>query len=246
MWMTRPSPALAWVQRRSSRSSSSSRPSSGATPCSWRASKRLAARARAEHPPHVDRPAKALEGLGAEIAAVEQARNEAKGLRRNEDRVGFRERLQAGGEIGRLADRRLFLGSPREIADNGDARGDADADLQRNAWQRPQDRHGGDDGKAGAHGALGIVFVRCRIAEIDEHAIPHVLGDVAPEAGDLAGAAALKGRKDLPVLLRIEVAGERGRADHVAEQDRELAPLGGRWISRLASSAGRDVDRRRK
>src|SRR5262245_15457471 len=72
--------------------------------------------ARAEHPPHVDRPAKALDGLWAEIAVVEQAGNEAKGLRRNEDRVGLGERLQAGGEVGRLADRCLFLGSPRKIA----------------------------------------------------------------------------------------------------------------------------------
>jgi hypothetical protein len=89
--------------------------------------------------------------LWAEIAAVEQAGNEAKGLRRNEDRVGLRERLRAGGEVGRLADRCLFLGGPHEIANNN-----------------------------GAHGTLGIVFVRCRIAEIDEYAIPHVLGDVAP------------------------------------------------------------------
>src|SRR5262245_41683616 len=86
--------------------------------------------ARPEHPPHVDRPAKALEGLGAEISAVEPAGNEAKGLRRNEDRVGLRERLQAGGEVGGLADCCLLLGSPREIADHGEAGGDADADLQ--------------------------------------------------------------------------------------------------------------------
>src|SRR5262245_37960067 len=183
---------------------------------------------RPKTPRHFTRRPKARNALRTEIAAVEQAVNEAKGLWRDEDRVGLRERLQSGGEVGGLADRRLFLSSPREIADNGEARGDADADLQRNAWQRPQERHGGDDGKTGAHGALGIVFVRCRIAEIDEYRIPHVLGGVTPEAGDLARTATLKGRKELPVFLGIEIAGERGRADHVAEQDRDLAPLGGR------------------
>ncbi len=45
-----------------------------------------------------------------------------------------------------------------------------------------------DQLQPGAHRPLGIVLVRLRPAEVGEHAVAHVLGDVAVEAADHLGA----------------------------------------------------------
>ena len=56
----------------------------------------------------------------------------------DQERVGLGQRLQACGEVGGLADGRVLLrhAFADEIADHDDARGDADARLQRHALQR--------------------------------------------------------------------------------------------------------------
>ena len=50
-----------------------------------------------------------------------------------------------------------------------------------------------DHRQPGAHRALGVVLMRLRIAEIDQHAIAHVLGDKAGEAADRVGDGAVIG-----------------------------------------------------
>jgi hypothetical protein len=50
-----------------------------------------------------------------------------------------------------------------------------------------------DDREPGLDGALGVVFVRLRIAEIGEHAVAHVFGDEAAVACDQRSAAFLIG-----------------------------------------------------
>src|SRR5918994_3733037 len=67
------------------------------------------------------------------------------------------------------------------------------------------------------------------IAEVREHAVAHVLGDVALEPGDHFGDARLVRVHHLAQVLRIEAGGELGRSDQVAEQERKLPPL---WIAR--------------
>ena len=47
------------------------------------------------------------------------------------------------------------------------------------------------------HGSLGVVLMRLRIAEIDEHAVAHVLRDEPTEAAHGLGDAFLIGRNDL-------------------------------------------------
>ena len=73
---------------------------------------------------------------------------------------------------------------------------------------------------------LGLVLVRRGPAEIGQHAVAHELGDVAVEAGDLAGHSVLVGVEDLAHLLGVEPRAERGRADEVDEHHGELPPLG--------------------
>jgi hypothetical protein len=65
-----------------------------------------------------------------------------------------------------------------------------------------------------------------RVAEIDEYAVAHVAGDEAFVVLHPVAAGVLERRDDLAQILRVELRGESGRADQIAEHDRELAPLG--------------------
>ena len=68
--------------------------------------------------------------------------------------------------------------------------------------------------------------MRLGIAEIREDAVAHVLGDESAMTGqDIADAVMISG-DDLAQILWVEADGKRGRADKIAEQDAELAPLG--------------------
>ena len=84
-----------------------------------------------------------------------------------------------------------------------------------------------DNRKSGPHGALGVMFVSLRIAEIGQHPVAHILGDEAAVAFDQICAATMIAANDLTHVLGIEPRRQRRRADEVAEHDRELAPLGG-------------------
>ena len=67
-----------------------------------------------------------------------------------------------------------------QLADHDQAGRDADPRRERHAraaWLEP--RHRLDQLEPGAHRPLGVVLVRLRPAEVGEHAIAHVLGDVA-------------------------------------------------------------------
>ena len=84
----------------------------------------------------------------------------------------------------------------------------------------------------GPHRALGVVLVRLRIAEIGHHAVAHELSDVAAEARDRTGAGILVFPQHLPQVLGIEPSRESRRADKVAEQYCQLAPIGPRGCGR--------------
>jgi hypothetical protein len=77
------------------------------------------------------------------------------------------------------------------------------------------------------------MLVSLGIAEIGQYSITHVPGDETGSAGDQIGTAALVRADDLVHVLGVEPDRERGRADKVAEHDRELAALGvGPWGGR--------------
>jgi hypothetical protein len=74
-----------------------------------------------------------------------------------------------------------------------------------------------DDREPGADRPLGIVLMRLGIAEINEHAVAHILGDKAAKPTDGVGNAAMVGADDLAQILGIEARRQRRRADQVAE-----------------------------
>jgi len=105
-------------------------------------------RALGQHLPGADRFVKASERYAAKLAVVEVAGGEPPCARRDHDRAGLRQCLQAGGEIGGFADHTALLRLPRsgQIADDDETGGDADADLQANFGGQLQPRHRFDQG----------------------------------------------------------------------------------------------------
>jgi hypothetical protein len=83
-----------------------------------------------------------------------------------------------------------------------------------------------DQGQPSAHGPLGIVFVRLRPAEIGEHAIAQILGDVTFEPLGHGGGAALVRAYDAAQVLGVEPRRQLGRTDQVTEQHGQLPSLG--------------------
>ena len=91
--------------------------------------------------------------------------------------------------------------------------------------------------KPGPDRPLGLVLVRLRPAEIGEHAIAHVFGDVPAPALDHLGAALLIGADDATHVLGIEPRGQLGRADQIDEHHGQLPPLGFRYPPRRITNA---------
>jgi hypothetical protein len=58
---------------------------------------------------------------------------------------------------------------------------------------------------------LGIVLMRSRVAEIDQHAVAHVFGDKPFEVPDDFRDGAVVCGDDLAQILGIEARGKRGR-----------------------------------
>ena len=213
---TWPSPSLACRQRRSSSASSSSRPTSGVSAGGLTRLEAAFGPALARDPPRRQRLGEALEALRAEVVELEQAAEQATRGRADHHRSRLGQRLQARREVGRLADHRLLARC---------ALADQIADHRPGRWRcrsgpaaaHPHGRRSraiaSTSAQPRAHRPLGIVLVRLRPAEVGQHAIAQVLGDVAVEAADDLGAR----RADRPASPR---AGPRGRAAPPARSSR--------------------------
>src|SRR5215467_11158805 len=180
---TRPSPAFACCHRRNSRSSSSSRPTSGGRfgAKGLEATKHAAL---ADDPPGALRFGKPREHPQPNIFDLEQGADLPSRAIGDDERVWLRECLQPGGKVGRLANDPALLRRPRadQIADHDEPTGDAEPNIQRLVRREPAYRV--DDGEPGPYRPFGIVLMRLGIAEIDHHPVPHILGDKTGEPGD--------------------------------------------------------------
>ena len=136
---------------------------------------------RPQRRPGPRRPGDALEVLRPEVLKLEQIAEQPARALGDDDHVRFGDRLQPRREIRRLADDAALLRLPRsdEVADDDQPGRDPDPHAQRRARRGDELRRRLDDREPGLHGALGVVFVRLRIAEIGEHAVAHVFGDEA-------------------------------------------------------------------
>ena len=74
-----------------------------------------------------------------------------------------------------------------------------------------------EDRQARARSTLGVVVVRLGLAEVGHHAVAKVLRDMPAEALDCLRRRAMVLADDLAPLLGIEMAGDLGRADEIAE-----------------------------
>ena len=73
--------------------------------------------------------------------------------------------------------------------------------------------------------ALGVVVVRLGIAEVRHHPVAEVLRDTSAEALDRLRRRAMILADDLSPLFGIEMAGDLGRADEVAEKYCQMPTL---------------------
>ena len=91
--------------------------------------------------------------------------------------------------------------------------------------------HGVHHGQPGAHRPLGGIFVRLRIAKVDQQTIAQVLRHVAVKGLHRRHRGLLIGPHHGAVVFWIKLLGEFCRVDQVAEQHRQLAAFGvrGRW-----------------
>ena len=155
-------------------------------------------------------PAKPLQRLRPEVGVARTDRRAGAGCPRAITTVpGVGQRLQAGGEVGRLADHRLLLRrSPSPIRSPTTTRPVAIPTRAASGWPagRRESGHRLDDREPGAHRPLGVVLMRLRPAEIGQHAVAHELGDVALEARDPPAQRVLVGAHDVAHVLGVEAA----------------------------------------
>ena len=179
---------------------------------------------------HLDRGGHALDRVRPQFLTGESSLDQAPGGGADHDRVGRGEALEPGGHVRRVAQRQPFLATAtahraHDHQAGMDAHPDRQLDPALGHEALVQPSHGLHHAEGGAHGALAIVLVRLRVAEVDEQAVAEVLGDVPLEALDHLGAHALVCAYHLAQFLRIQAGGEGGRADQVAEEHGEVAPF---------------------
>jgi hypothetical protein len=174
--------------------------------------------ARTQHLPCRHRRGDAPQFDGAEVAVVEEVAEQPARARGDNDSVRLGQGLQPGGEVRRFADDRLFLrrAFADQIADDHQPGRDPDARLELDGLGiEPTDSL--DHPQPGPNRPLAIILMRSRVAEIDQNAIAHVLGDKAVEAPDDVGDGAVIRGNDLAQILRIELRRKLGRSHEIAE-----------------------------
>ena len=132
-------------------------------------------------------------------------------------------------EVRRVADHGLLALDARGAGDHQPGR-DTDAGLQRRAIGAFQAADGGDDFQPGPDRAFGRVFLRRWKAEIRQDAIAQILRDMAVVPADDRGASLAVLVQQAAHVLGVELTGERGRADQIAEHHGDLAALDARCL----------------
>ena len=167
--------------------------------------------AQAGDAPDLNRFDDALEACVAEPLAGEDVADEIMRSGADQNCVGTGEGLQTRGEVGRLADDRLLARGAfaDRLADDDDPARDADAcgdagPVAAAGGPGVERRQRVEDREAGADRALGVLLPRVWVAEINQDAIAHELGDIAVEAPDSFAHRLLIGADHIAHILGIE------------------------------------------
>ena len=183
---------------------------------------------RAQHTERGHRAADALERQLADAVDREEALHEDAGAVADHHGSGPGGGLQAGREVRGLADDLVRLPA-RLVAGVGHhhlAGVHSDPDLDVVAAEAcAEGRDGVHDRQSRGHRQPRVVLVRLGIAEVGEHPVAEVAGEEARVRGDRARARALVGDHDVAHVLGVELAGEPGRVDQVAEHDGQVPSL---------------------
>ena len=134
--------------------------------------------------------------------------------------------MQTRREVRRLADDAALLRVPRsdQVADDDQPGSNSNAGLQGGA--RLDCGHRSDELKSRPYRPFGIVLVRARKAEINQHAVAMVLRNKPIEATHRFGDNVLIGQNDLTQIFRVHAGGKCRRTNKVREHHRDLPPLG--------------------
>ena len=151
------------------------------------------------------------EGLGEELT----------GLVGDENAVRLRGALEVRCTVRRLADERFHLAQRYQDV----AARDSDTDIEGGLVGGIRDTDGADDGECGPHCPLCIVFMGVRISEQRLDAIAEFVRNEAADLTDRLLAGFVIAFRDVVEILELERAGERRRADDVAEQHRQVSAL---------------------
>ena len=181
---------------------------------------------------HRDRPRDALERLHAKRLGLETVAEQLARRVGQDNRSRARERLQARGDVGRLAGdaKRLASGPRAHLACDDDSRVQSnphpDGYLEPVAQPLVQRDELVEDLQRGVDGSLRVVLVRPRIAEVGDHSVPLPLGRIAVEAFDRTRASTLVVGQHLAEVLGVQRLSQRRRVDDVAEHHRYVPSLG--------------------
>ena len=188
----------------------------------------LADAGRSRHLVRRDRAREPFQRLRPQVLDHEEAAHEPLGVAADHHSVRRRDRLETRGEVHRLAHgENLLMLFSAGLAEHDGAGVDADAERQPHVPVALELVERIDERQTCSHGALGRVLVRARVAEVGEHSIAQELGHMTAVAHDQLARALVIGPHDLEVVLGVETGRELRRADEVAEERRQLAPLAG-------------------
>ena len=124
-----------------------------------------------------------LRSFGSEVLQLEQIAEQLSRALGDDDRVRLGNALEPRREVRRLADDAALLGFTRadQVADDDKPGRNADTGLQRRTGDF-NSLTAAISSKPRPHRPLGVILMRLRIAEINEHPVAHVFRDEPAEA----------------------------------------------------------------
>src|SRR5438874_577457 len=149
--------------------------------------------------------------------------NQPLGGSTHQHRVRRGKPLEVSRNIRGLTKRQPFVPAASSyLAHDDQSRVDAQAHGESNALRLFQTRfqraQGLENAQSGTYGSRRIVFMRLRIAKVDQQAIAEILRNSALEVLDDLRAGCLVGPYDLAVVLEVEPARQPRRIHYITEK----------------------------
>ncbi len=178
--------------------------------------------------PNANGSVETLEHLWSQEFEFERSAQEPLCRLRDHDAAGIGQNLQPRREVRRVADDAALarFALAHQFADDDATGRDAGPNLQRRGAIMPERGDRVDQSQARARSALGIVLVSPGIAEIDQCAVTHELGDMAVETSGRGRHRALECTDQGGHVFWIEPRRQLRRTNEIAEHHGELATLG--------------------